>query len=52
MTDHKDVLNWEIISSIKDLSRDFILYNHEIINFETLNLKNYLKLENADIKLL
>ena len=45
-----DILNWKFISMKQDLDRDFIMRNKDLISFEDLNLKNYMKLEDKDIK--
>lgn len=40
---------WDMISRSQDLSREFILKYKDLIDFNTLNLKNYIKLENSDL---
>ncbi|CAG7581404.1 MAG: gp563 [uncultured marine phage] len=50
MEKHKEDLNWAYISQKQDLNRDFIMRNKDLLDFDQLNLKNYMTLEDADIR--
>lgn len=50
LLEKKDHLDWGLVSSRQSLSRDFITNNSELIHFDRLNLSNYIKLTNEDIR--